>query len=153
MRIVNSEVKLMAKILPSSDLRNKYNEISNFCNTYHEPVYITKNGTCEILCRSWARTFGVCRANRSRIWNMKYPQYGNYFVISAMQLFPWAGEHFNDCPWQALYFRLCSEMAIVTLYQTLDLYRRWHKWYNFPATEFPADDCRYRGWEGNHCGL
>jgi prevent-host-death family protein len=35
---------VMAKILPSSDLRNKYNEISSFCNTYNEPVFITKNG-------------------------------------------------------------------------------------------------------------
>jgi len=35
----------MAKILPSSDLRNKYNEISKFCNTYNEPVFNTKNGT------------------------------------------------------------------------------------------------------------
>ena len=43
MRILNLEVKPIAKILPSSDLRNKYNEISGFCNTYNEPVYITKN--------------------------------------------------------------------------------------------------------------
>jgi len=42
----------MAKILPSSDLRNKYNEISSFCNTYHEPVYITKNGTGDLVVLS-----------------------------------------------------------------------------------------------------
>ena len=42
----------MAKILPSSELRNKYNEISNFCNTYHEPVYITKNGTGDLVVLS-----------------------------------------------------------------------------------------------------
>ncbi|NEW07626.1 antitoxin PHD [Paenibacillus sp. SYP-B3998] len=34
----------MPTIRPSSDLRNKYNEISEFCNKYDEPVYITKNG-------------------------------------------------------------------------------------------------------------
>ena len=34
----------MPSIRPSSDLRNKYNEISQFCHQYGEPVYITKNG-------------------------------------------------------------------------------------------------------------
>ena len=34
----------MPHIRPSSDLRNKYNEISAFCHKYAEPVYITKNG-------------------------------------------------------------------------------------------------------------
>ena len=52
MRIKNFGVKLMAKILPSSDLRNKYNEISKFCNTYNEPVYITKNGTGDLVVLS-----------------------------------------------------------------------------------------------------
>ena len=42
----------MAKIVPSSDLRNKYNEISNFCNTYHEPVFITKNGAGDLVVMS-----------------------------------------------------------------------------------------------------
>ena len=42
----------MAKILPSSDLRNKYNEISKFCNTYNEPVFITKNGTGDLVLLS-----------------------------------------------------------------------------------------------------
>jgi len=44
----------MAKILPSSDLRNKYNEISNFCNTYNEPIFITKNGTGDLVLMSHA---------------------------------------------------------------------------------------------------
>jgi len=42
----------MAKIMPSSDLRNKYNEISNFCNTYNEPVFITKNGAGDLVVMS-----------------------------------------------------------------------------------------------------
>ena len=42
----------MAKIIPSSDLRNKYNEISSFCNTYNEPVFITKNGTGDLVVLS-----------------------------------------------------------------------------------------------------
>ena len=42
----------MAAIRPSSDLRNKYNEISDFCNRYHEPVFITKNGTGDLVVLS-----------------------------------------------------------------------------------------------------
>ena len=42
----------MAKIMPSSDLRNKYNEISTFCNTYNEPVFITKNGAGDLVLMS-----------------------------------------------------------------------------------------------------
>ena len=42
----------MATIRPSSDLRNKYNEISEFCHTYNEPVYITKNGVGDLVVLS-----------------------------------------------------------------------------------------------------
>ena len=42
----------MATIRPSSDLRNKYNEISDFCHTYNEPVFITKNGTGDLVVLS-----------------------------------------------------------------------------------------------------
>ena len=42
----------MAKIMPSSDLRNKYNEISAFCNAYNEPVFITKNGAGDLVLMS-----------------------------------------------------------------------------------------------------
>lgn len=42
----------MPKIRPSSDLRNKYNEISEFCHKYSEPVYITKNGTGDLAVMS-----------------------------------------------------------------------------------------------------
>jgi len=42
----------MPKILPSSDLRNKYTEISNFCNTYNEPVFLTKNGAGDLVLLS-----------------------------------------------------------------------------------------------------
>ena len=34
----------MPTIKSSADLRNNYNEISTFCHTYPEPVFITKNG-------------------------------------------------------------------------------------------------------------
>ncbi|MGE5543539.1 MAG: type II toxin-antitoxin system Phd/YefM family antitoxin [Bacillota bacterium] len=42
----------MPKIRPSSDLRNKYNEISEFCHKYSEPVYITKNGRGDLAVMS-----------------------------------------------------------------------------------------------------
>lgn len=42
----------MPTIRPSSDLRNSYNEISEFCHQYGEPVYITKNGTGDLAVMS-----------------------------------------------------------------------------------------------------
>ncbi len=33
----------MPNIRSSADLRNNYNDISEFCHTYSEPVFITKN--------------------------------------------------------------------------------------------------------------
>jgi prevent-host-death family protein len=50
----------MAAIRPSSDLRNKYNEISDFCNTHHEPVFITKNGTGDLVVMSNAEYERLC---------------------------------------------------------------------------------------------
>lgn len=35
---------IVQNIKPSSELRNKYNEISNLCKETREPVYITVNG-------------------------------------------------------------------------------------------------------------
>ena len=42
----------MPSIRPSSDLRNKYNEISEFCHKYSEPVFITKNGHGDLAVMS-----------------------------------------------------------------------------------------------------
>lgn len=42
----------MPSIRPSSDLRNRYNEISEFCHKYSEPVYITKNGQGDLAVMS-----------------------------------------------------------------------------------------------------
>ena len=50
----------MATIRPSSDLRNRYNEISEFCNTYNEPVFITKNGTGDLVVPSNAEYERLC---------------------------------------------------------------------------------------------
>ncbi len=42
----------MPSIRPISDLRNKSNEISEFCKTSREPVFITKNGIGDMVVMS-----------------------------------------------------------------------------------------------------
>ncbi|NLX83884.1 MAG: type II toxin-antitoxin system Phd/YefM family antitoxin [Clostridiales bacterium] len=42
----------MPNIVSSTDLRNKYNEISAFCNENREPVFITKNGQGDLAVMS-----------------------------------------------------------------------------------------------------
>jgi prevent-host-death family protein len=57
----------MPSIRPSSDLRNKYNEISEFCHKYSEPVYITKNGQGDLAVMSietFERLAGKCELYR-----------------------------------------------------------------------------------------
>ena len=39
----------MPSIRPISDLRNNANEISDFCRQTHEPVYITRNGSGDMV--------------------------------------------------------------------------------------------------------
>jgi PHD/YefM family antitoxin component YafN of YafNO toxin-antitoxin module len=42
----------MPTIKSSAELRNGYNEISSFCHTYGEPVFITKNGKGDLAVMS-----------------------------------------------------------------------------------------------------
>ena len=42
----------MPEIRPSADLRNSYNEISEFCHKFTEPVFITKNGQGDLAVMS-----------------------------------------------------------------------------------------------------
>jgi prevent-host-death family protein len=42
----------MPTIRPSADLKNNYNEISELCHEYLEPVFITKNGTGDLAVMS-----------------------------------------------------------------------------------------------------
>ena len=42
----------MALIRPCADLRNKYNEISKICHETKEPIYITKNGSSDLVILS-----------------------------------------------------------------------------------------------------
>ena len=42
----------MPMIRPSSDIRNCYNEIAEYCKTKNEPVFITKNGSSDLVVLS-----------------------------------------------------------------------------------------------------
>ena len=42
----------MPTIKSSADLRNGYNDISTFCHTYNEPVFITRNGKGDLAVLS-----------------------------------------------------------------------------------------------------
>lgn len=42
----------MALIRPCADLRNNYNEISRICHETNQPMYITKNGTNDLVVLS-----------------------------------------------------------------------------------------------------
>lgn len=42
----------MALIRPCADLRNNYNEISKICHETQEPMYITRNGTNDLVVLS-----------------------------------------------------------------------------------------------------
>lgn len=42
----------MALIRPCADLRNNYNEISKICHETNEPMYITRNGTNDLVILS-----------------------------------------------------------------------------------------------------
>ena len=42
----------MPYIRSSTDLRNKYNEISSFCHENREPIFITKNGQGDLAIMS-----------------------------------------------------------------------------------------------------
>ena len=50
--VINNQEGCMPTIRSSADLRNSYNEISNFCHTYDEPVFITKNGKGDLAVMS-----------------------------------------------------------------------------------------------------
>ena len=43
---------VMPNIRSSADLRNNYNDISNFCHSYPEAVFITKNGKGDLAVMS-----------------------------------------------------------------------------------------------------
>jgi len=42
----------MPMIRPSADLRNRYVEISEYCHTHDQPVFVTRNGTGDLAVMS-----------------------------------------------------------------------------------------------------
>lgn len=50
----------MPMIRPSDDLQSNYNEISEFCNQYQEPVFITKNGVGDLVVMTNAQYEQLC---------------------------------------------------------------------------------------------
>lgn len=59
----------MPSIRPSSDLRNKYNEISDYCHKTNNPVFLTKNGTGDLVVMSIDR-YELLTA-RNELYNKK----------------------------------------------------------------------------------
>lgn len=53
----------MALIRPCADLRNNYNEISKICHETNEPMYITKNGTNDLVILSDEAFEDIIRKN------------------------------------------------------------------------------------------
>lgn len=78
----------MPNIRPSSDLRNKYNEISEFCHKYSEPVYITKNGQGDLVVMSIA-TFEklVGKFELYKLLDEGMEAVKNHRVVSAESVF------------------------------------------------------------------
>ena len=50
-RIISEEKSNMT-ILPSTSLRNQYNEISDQCKSTGEPIFLTKNGEGDLVVMS-----------------------------------------------------------------------------------------------------
>lgn len=54
----------MALIRPCADLRNNYNEISKICHETKEPMYITKNGTNDLVVLSDEAYEAIIKAHK-----------------------------------------------------------------------------------------
>ena len=50
--LIQTEGAVMPAIRPSSDLRNKYSDISRYCHDTQTPVFITKNGAGDLAVMS-----------------------------------------------------------------------------------------------------
>ncbi len=58
----------MPNIRPSADLRNNYSEISDFCHSCSEPVFITKNGKGDLAVLSIEAYEKLC--GRHELYNL-----------------------------------------------------------------------------------
>lgn len=62
----------MPCIRPISDLRNNANEISDFCRQTWEPVYITRNGTGDMVALSIENPGRTCPGFIANIFLRKF---------------------------------------------------------------------------------
>ena len=69
----------MAIIRPCAELRNNYNEITRICHETQEPVYITKNGTNDLVILSneaYEKSEDIKITNKvEEIFNKKYSDF------------------------------------------------------------------------------
>lgn len=71
----------MAYIRPCADLRNKYNEISKICHETCEPIYITKNGSNDLVVLSnEAYEQMSCELNEQKIEELVTKQFEKKFA-------------------------------------------------------------------------
>lgn len=57
----------MPIIKPCADLRNNYNEISKICHQTHKPIYITKNGTNDLVVLSDKAYENIIKQNEENL--------------------------------------------------------------------------------------
>lgn len=62
----------MPCIRPISDLRNNANEITDFCRQTREPVYITRNGTGDMVVLSIENPGRTCPGFIANIFLRKF---------------------------------------------------------------------------------
>lgn len=86
----------MPMIRPSSDLRNKYNEISAYCNENNEPVFITKNGASDVVVLSNEQYELLCgKAELHRLLDEGLEASASQKGTLAKEVFASIGERFG----------------------------------------------------------
>ena len=77
----------MPEIRKSAELRNNYGQISEFCHTYREPIFITKNGQGDLAVMS-IETYEemVARLELYKIIQMGMNQIRNGEIVSEEKM-------------------------------------------------------------------
>jgi len=87
----------MPSIRPSSAIRNNYNEISEFCHKYDEPIFITKNGQGDLAVLSIeAYEKIVGRLELYRLLSEGIDDYNNGRVVAAEEVSEYFKKEFKD---------------------------------------------------------
>lgn len=91
----------MPTIRPISDLRNSANEISDFCRQTREPVYITRNGTGDMVVLSMEEYERQPGAHRP-VWEAGCGRAGNCFWCSGGGFSHSGPPTEGACPWNSM---------------------------------------------------